>query len=136
MTVDIYHFWGGDLSVSPSGDLLLADQPTTGTQRVYRRLLTNPALSDSAGNPVASADYMWHPSYGAGVPRKVGSPGNVPATKALIKGQILLESAVAVQPAPTITLTQTNNTVSATIQYVDANSATPQFLNFDVSAEP
>lgn len=133
---DVFHFWGGDLSVSASGDLLLADQSTTGTQRVYRRLLTNPALSDSAGNPVASADYTWHPTYGAGVPRKIGSPGNVPATKALIKGQMLLESAVARSPAPTITLTQTNNTVSASIKYVDANTAAPQFVSFDLSQEP
>jgi hypothetical protein len=136
MTVDIMHWYGGDVFVSPSGDLALADQPTTGTQRVYRRLLTNPALSDSAGNPVASADYTWHPTYGAGVPRKVGSPGNVPATKALIKGQMLLESAVAAQPAPQINLAQVNNTVSATIQYTDANSATPQFVSFDLSQEP
>jgi hypothetical protein len=136
MTVDIYHFWGSDLSVSPSGDLLLADLPTTGTQRVYRRLLTNPALSDSAGNSVASADYTWHPTYGAGVPRKIGSPGNVPATKALIKGQMLLEQAVAQSPAPQISVTQTQNAVSTTIQYTDANTATPQFVSFDSSQEP
>lgn len=133
--MDLFQYYGGDLSVSASGDLLLADQPTTGTQRVYRRLLTNPQLSDANGNPVASADYTWHPTYGAGVPRKVGSPGNIPATKALIKGQMLLESAVAAQPPPTITLTQTNNTVSATIQYVDANTATPQFVSFDTATD-
>jgi hypothetical protein len=129
----VAHFWGEDLNVSASGDLLLADQSTTGTQRVYRRLLTNPALADSAGNPVASPDYTWHPTYGAGVPRKVGSPGNVPVTRALIRGQMLLESAVAQQPAPTITLTQVNNAVSASIKYTDANTATPQFLEFDVN---
>ena len=133
--VDLNHYYGNDLQVSPSGDLLLADQPTTGTQRVYRRLLTNPALSDSAGNAIASADYTWHPTYGAGVPRKVGSPGNVPATRALIKGQMLLESAVAPSPAPKISLTQTNNAVSAVIQYTDANTATPQFVQFDTSQE-
>lgn len=132
MTVDVSHYWGNDISVSPSGDLLLSDIPTTGTQRVYRRLLTNPALSDTAGNPIASADYTWHPNYGAGVPRKVGSPGNVPATTALIKGQMLLEQAVARSPAPKITLTQTNNTVSSTIRYTDANTATAQFVSFNV----
>lgn len=132
---DLNHYYGGDVSVSASGDLLLADAPTTGTQRVYRRLLTNPALSDASGKPIASADYTWHPDYGAGVPRKVGSPGNVPVTRALIRGQMLLEAAVAPQPAPVITLTQTNNTVSAVIQYTDANTATPQFVSFDTSLE-
>ncbi len=133
---DVSHYWGGDLSASASGDLLLADVPTTGTQRVYRRLLTNSQLSDASGNPIASPDYTWHPTYGAGVPRKVGSPGNVPATKALIKGQMLLEKAVAPQPAPVINLTQTNNAVSAVIKYTDANTATTQFVQFDTSQEP
>ncbi|OBR52324.1 phage tail protein [Paraburkholderia tropica] len=132
MTVDVYHYFGGDLSASATGDLLLSDVPTTGTQRVYRRLLTNPALADSAGNPIASPDYTWHPTYGAGVPRKVGSPGNVPATKALIKGQMLLESAVARSPAPVITLTQNQNAVSSVIQYTDANTAATQFVSFNV----
>ncbi|MBN3811705.1 phage tail protein [Paraburkholderia sp. Ac-20347] len=136
MTVDIYHYYGSDLQVSPSGDLLVADQSTTGTQRVYRRLLTNPALSNTAGDPIASGDYTWHPDYGAGVPRKIGSPGNVPATKALIRGQMLLEQAVARSPAPVIGLTQQNDLVSATIQYTDANTATPQLLSFDLSQEP
>lgn len=133
MTVDCFHYYGNDLVVSPSGDIALANQSTTGTQRVYRRLLTNPSLSDAAGKPVASPDYTWHPTYGAGIPRKVGSPGNVPATRALIRGQMLLESAVARQPSPKIALTQVNNAVSASIQYTDANTATTQFVSFDLS---
>jgi hypothetical protein len=129
---DLEHWFGGDLAVTRTGDLALASPTDTGKQRVYRRLLTNPILNDAAGNPVASPDYTWHPNYGAGVPRKVGSPGNVPATKALIKGQMLLESAVARQPAPKIALTQVNNAVSASIQYTDANTATTQFVSFDI----
>jgi hypothetical protein len=120
------------LAVTGTGDLQIASPTDTGAQRVYRRLLTNPQLSDAAGNPVASGDYTWHPTYGAGVPRKVGSPGNVPATKALIKGQMLLEKAVAPQPVPQISVTQTQNVVSTTIQYTDVNTATPQFVSFDL----
>jgi hypothetical protein len=116
------------LAVTGTGDLQIASPTDTGAQRVYRRLLTNPQLSDASGNPVASADY----TYGAGVPRKVGSPGNVPATKALIKGQMLLEKAVAPQPVPQISVTQTQNVVSTTIQYTDVNTATPQFVSFDL----
>lgn len=134
--MDLSHYWGNDLSVSPSGDLAVADTTTTGTQRVYRRLLTNPQLLDSAGDAAASPDYIWHPTYGAGVPRKVGSPGNVPATRALIRGQMLMEAAVARLPAPVIDISQQDNTVSASIQYTDANTATPQFVSFDVSSEP
>jgi hypothetical protein len=131
--VDIFHFFGDDLTVSATGDLLLADQSDTGVQRVYRRLLTNPQLSDANGIPVASPDYTWHPTYGAGVPRKVGSPGDVPATTALIRGQMLLEAAVARRPSPNIALTQVNGVVGAVIKYTDASTATPQFVEFDVN---
>lgn len=129
------HWYGGDLFASPSGDLQLADTPTTGTQRVYRRLLTNPALSDASGKSIASADYIWHPGYGAGVPRKVGSPGNAPAMRALIKSQMFLERAVARRPLPTISLNQINDLVSVTITYVDANTAILKTVSFDVGQE-
>jgi hypothetical protein len=131
--VDVNHYYGGDLSASATGDLSLADLPTTGLQRVYRRLLTNPQLADVAGNIVASADYMSHIDYGAGLPRKVGSPQNVPVTEALIKGQMFLESAVTRNPLPKITLTPITNGLSSVIQYQDANTATPQFLEFDIN---
>jgi hypothetical protein len=131
--MDCFQYYGEDLQVSATGDLLLASQSDTGVQRVYRRLLTNPQLKDQSGNSIASPDYTWHPTYGAGVPRKIGSPGNVPVTTALIRGQMLLEKAVARSPAPTITLTQVDTVVSAVIKYTDAQQKTPQFLEFDIS---
>lgn len=131
--VDVYHYFGDDLTASATGDLLLASPSDTGVQRVYRRLLTNPQLSDPNGNPVASPDYTWHPTYGAGVPRKVGAPGNVPVTTALIRGQMLLEAAVAPSPAPVIQLTQVETVVSAVIKYTDSQQKTPQFLEFDIN---
>jgi len=132
-TMDVFHYYGGDLSVSPSGDLAVADQSTTGVQRVYRRLLTNPQLNNVTGTAVASGDYTAHPTYGAGLPRKVGSPQSIASTEALIKGQMYLESVVTRNPAPTITLTPVNNVLSAAIQYQDANTSTPQFLEFDIT---
>lgn len=133
---DLSHVYGNDLSASPSGDLLVASQEDTGVQRVYRRLLTNPPLVNGAGQVTASGDYTWQPTYGAGVPRKVGSPADIPGTTALIKGQMLLEQAVAPSPQPKISLTPGLNGVGADIAYTDANTATPQFLSFDVSREP
>ncbi|AJG19081.1 hypothetical protein [Cupriavidus basilensis] len=131
--IDVYHYYGSDLSASPSGDLMLADRPTTGTQRVYRRLLTNPQLSNAAGQPIASADYTWHPTYGAGLPRKVGLPGDLGATKALIRGQMLLESAVARQPRPNVNLTDFGDGISAAIKYTDTNTAAVQSVTFDIN---
>jgi hypothetical protein len=133
MTIDVYHYYGGDLSPSSTGDLLLADQPTTGVQRIYRRLLTNPQLTNSTGERTASPDYPWAPTYGAGLGRKVGSPGNTPAIKALIKGQMLKESAVKQSPVPAISVSQVGNTSSITIQYTDSTTSKQQTVDFDVT---
>jgi hypothetical protein len=133
---DLAHIYGNDLQASLSGDLLVASQSATGVQRCYRRLLTNPPLKNSAGRVTASGDYTWQQGYGAGVARKVGSPIDVPGMRALIKAQMALEKAVQQNPPPTISLTPSLNGLAANISYVDANTATPQFLNFDVSQEP
>lgn len=130
---DLWHFWGGDLAVSASGDLLVTDQTTTGEQRVLRRLLTNPQLVDASGSTQASADYIFHPTYGAGLPRQVGSPVNIPATKANIVGQMSQEQAVSQFPLPVIQVNPIQDGINAFIQYNDAASQTPVVLNFDVT---
>lgn len=130
---DLYHFWGGDLAASANGDLLLADPTTTGEQRVLRRLLTNPQLIDASGNVQASADYTFEPSYGAGLPRQVGLPVDIPGTTATIAGQMAQEQAVSQSPAPVIAVTPIQSGVNAFIQYNDAASQTPVVLNFDVT---
>ncbi len=60
---DIYHYIGGDLSTSPTGDLRPVENTERGKQRVLRRLITNPG------------DYIYHPTYGAGLGQKVGEVG-------------------------------------------------------------
>lgn len=131
--IDLNHYFGSDLAVSPSGDLALADVPTTGTQRCYRRLLTNSKLSNIDSSVIASGDYIAHQDYGAGVGRKVGSPQAIEATSALIRGQMLMEQAVAQNPPPQVQLTPIVNGLSAYVSYVDANTAQTQFLQFDIS---
>lgn len=132
--MDLNHYYGGDLAVSPAGDLSLSSVELTGTQRVYRRLLTNPELTDSSGNVIASGDYIAHQDYGAGVGRLVGQPQAIPATKALIRGQMLMEQQyVARSPAPQITLTPILEGLSASVQYTDANTAAQQFVQFDIT---
>ena len=131
--IDLNHFWGGDLSASATGDLLAATDTITGEQRVLRRLMTNPALVDDTGTTQASADYIFHPSYGAGLGRLVGSPINIPATQAVIDAQMAQEQAVATLPAPVIGLTTFQNGLNAFIQYNDAASKKPVTLDFDVT---
>lgn len=118
---DIYHYTGGDLSTSPAGDL----RPVTGTergkQRILRRLMTNPG------------EYVFHPDYGAGLGQKVGQNVNLNEWKALISGQMLLEEAVASNPAPSVSLSLIDGGVSVSVRYTDATSGTPETLSFDVT---
>ncbi len=126
---DIFHWWGNDLTFGATGDLLPVDGTVRGEQRVVRRLLTNPAANGVSG------DYLWHQDYGCGLPRFVGQPADVPAISALIRSQILMEAAVAPDPAPVITVTPIlPSGLYVVIQYVDAPSQEPVLLGFDINA--
>ncbi len=119
---DLFHYVGSDLAASATGDLQPVDGTTLGQQRILRRLLTNPG------------DYIWHLDYGAGLPARVGDVLDAAKIRALIRGQILLEAAVAKVPEPVIDVQQIAGGISVTIQYNDADTQTPQNLSFSVSS--
>lgn len=139
---DVYHLWGSDLVAGPAqqvpagvsdagGDLLTVggeslsfDNFTTKTtQRLLRRLLTNPG------------EYIWQPGYGAGLSRFLGQPINVLALTAVVRSQIFLEASVSQTPAPVITLTaRKDGTVLCYILYTDAESGKPVPLQFSITA--
>lgn len=112
--------WGGDFSLTTSGDLLLVDNLDLTDQRVIRRLLTAPN------------SYLWEPGYGAGVPAYIGTA--VPPSQVIqaVKAQILQESSVARSPAPTIDATLAPDVIGLDIDYYAAASGAPQTLSFDV----
>ena|SRR5690348_12822674 len=121
---DIYHYFGSDIVTSPNGDLLPVDGITKGQQRILRRLLTNPG------------DYIWHPTYGAGLPRFVGqalSTSKFQEIKGLITSQIFLEQCVSKTPSPQILLTANQNILYCTIKYTDSGTQLPQVLTFSVT---
>lgn len=130
---DLYHYWGNDLSVSASGDLLAVDGTELGQQRILRRLLTNPAAAGLNGAPDLPGDYLFHLDYGAGLPRLVGQVVDVSKIRALIRGQLFREAAVARLPAPEIDVTPISGGVSISIRYNDAQTKKPVFLSFDVN---
>jgi phage baseplate assembly protein W len=114
--------WSGDLSVTPAGDLSLADGPVLGQQRVLRRLLTN------------LEDYTWQPDYGGGLGQFVGQVAQPRAIEGAIRGQLYAEAAVAHQPEPQVTTSaQPDGSVFVAIAYSDAASAETQTLTFSVS---
>lgn len=121
-TNDLYHLWGGDLATGVTGDLLPVADGSRTTQRILRRLLTNPG------------EYIWHPTYGAGLPARVGDTFDAGAIAALIRGQILLEPTVAPTPEPDVSVTAIQNGMSVSIRYTDALTNAPALLSFDVTA--
>jgi phage baseplate assembly protein W len=119
---DISHTIFQDLSASSTGDLLACSGVEQGKQRVLRRLLTNPG------------DYIWHPDYGAGLARQVGELADIKRVRALIRGQMLQEAAVAQSPEPEITVIQIQGGLQCAIRYTDAGTQAPVSLNFNVNA--
>lgn len=129
---DLYHYFGGDISGSATADLQPVNGSIRGKQRILRRLLTNPREVLPSGE-ILPPDYIFHPDYGAGLPRKVGDVFDGPKIKALIRGQILLEESVAKSPEPQITVDEIPNGIACKISYVDAISNAPAILSFSVN---
>jgi len=113
--------FGGDLSVSATGDLSISDGMALTQDRVMRRLLTNPG------------DYIWQLSYGAGLGQFVGIPAAPASIIGITKAQLQLESAVAASPAPSIAINVANDgTVTLMLRYTDAPTGQNSVLSFSV----
>lgn len=119
---DLSHVFGNDLTVSATGDLALSDGTELGQQRVLRRLLTAPKA------------YIWHLTYGAGLPRFVGQIANKLRIAAIARTQMYMEDVVARTPAPAINVdVQPTGVVTLGIQYVDTETNAPATINFDLN---
>ena len=117
---DLNLTFSGDVAASAAGDLLTTDALTEATQRVLRRLLTNPG------------DYLWHPEYGAGLPARIGSALDVDELAGLVRTQMLLEDGVARDPEPQVTLTPVPDGVKVTIRFA-LSTGQESLLNFTVT---
>lgn len=118
---DLDMSWSGDLSVSATGDLATVIDPALGTERILRRLLTNPG------------DYIWSPDYGAGLAQFVGRPIDVVGIETLIRQQMRLESAVSPSPEPVITVsTDAAGQLYLQIRYQDSLTATSSSVNASI----
>lgn len=115
--MDLFHPFGNDISLSPSGDIATVDGSEQTKQRILRRLLTNPG------------DYIFQLNYGAGLGRFVGQPVNAPEIEAIIRAQIALEATVAAIPEPVITVVDNRDgSVFTTITYAEAPSGNTQTI--------
>lgn len=84
--------WGGDLSLTPDGDLATVDGNDMVEQGIVRRLLT------------AVQGYDFHLDYGAGLPQRIGRVARDRVIQSIVRSQIGLEAAVAQVPVPTISV--------------------------------
>ena len=126
---DLDHFWGNDLSLSPTGDLASVEGPARGEQRIIPRLCPNG--SDALNQPVG--EYVFHPGYGAGLPREVGQPGNLGRVEGIARQQMLNAAAVVQSPPPTVSATEDGlGTLTMGITYTDSETREPRELSFDI----
>ena len=118
---DLHLGWAGDVASSETGDLAVVDRPGLGTERVLRRLLTNPGA------------YIWHPDYGAGLGRYVGQPIDAAGIEALIRSQMELEPAVAREPEPVVIVrADAAGSLFVQVRYADADTAESRALNIEL----
>ncbi|MGT2505663.1 phage tail protein [Cupriavidus basilensis] len=127
---DLNHWVGGDIGTSPTGDFGTATADLRTNQRIVRRLTTNPKDDGIDGGP---PDYIFHPDYGGGLPRMIGKPLNIPATRSRIRAQLRLEEGVAQSPEPQITVNAITNGVSVGILYTSSITRRPVSLQFNVT---
>lgn len=122
--LDIDHQWGADLSVGPTGDLLVVADEVASRQRIIRRFLTAPG------------SYLWNPGYGAGLGQYVGSTLNTGEVEAVVRGQLHLEQSVSKVPPPLVKTFEAspggNGAFSLTINYYDISTSVPQTLNVPI----
>lgn len=117
--------WAGDLAQTPSGDIATVTGSQQGTQRVLRRLLT------------PRFDLLFNPSYGLGLPRRIGSTTNGRTLTGLARAQMFQEAAVAISPPPNVTINaMPSGEDIVNVSYTDAESGQPQQLVFDTSVAP
>lgn len=87
--------WQGDFSLTPSGDLALADADVLTRQRIERRLFT------------AMRGYLFDLGYGAGLPQKIGGLLRPYEVESIVRSQIAQEASVAKIPPCKITVSGT-----------------------------
>lgn len=121
---DLFHQWGSDLTLRPTGDLAVVSGTVLGQQRLLRRLLTSPG------------DYMWQLDYGAGLGQFVGSPASPLHVRAVVRSQVFKEAAVARTPEPRITVDSlppgSDANLYVHLRYCDSQSGQTQPLQFPV----
>ena len=113
--------WQGDFSPDATGDLQMVDGDDEVRQRLERRLFT------------PQHGYIWHPTYGAGLPQKIGSVLTEQQIRSVVASQLAMEASVAPFPPPVLTVSaQPGGNVIIGIKYFDA--AADRSVSFQITS--
>lgn len=119
---DLHHTWGNDILLGANGDLAVATGSEESRQRVLRRLLSAPG------------DLLFHYSYGAGLPKKVGETTKAANLEPTVRRQMGYEAAVSQSPPPTVKIIQNYTATTINITYRDAETAAPVGIGFTIES--
>ena len=114
--------WRSDFVLDGTGDLLLVDGDDEVRQRLERRLFT------------PQQGYVWHPTYGAGLPQRIGRTYTRAQIQAIVSSQVYQEASVAAFPPAQIQTDVSPNepdNVGIAIKYWDA--ATGVAVSFTIT---
>lgn len=115
---DADHWWGGDLFLTPSGDINTVTNLNRDNQRIFRRVCTNGSLS---GGHVG--EYFFHSDYGGSAPWYVGQAIDEIELEGVLRYQMYQEACVSHSPEPTITPNiNPNGEFTAQISYTNNNT--------------
>ena len=107
--------WGGDLTLSPAGDLSAVPVETEAQQRIIRRLLTN------------QGSYIWHLDYGAGLGRQIGKPFVARSVENTVTDHLRREKLVSTTLPPSVQISGVSDQSSGALAMV---------IHFDVVSVP
>ncbi len=120
---------GGDWQVDISGDLLTSDGDTETRQRVTRRLLTSPRTVPPDGTAILPPDYIFEPTYGAGLRRMIGSAvssNNAQTVKQICLDGVTQEDTVAPLPPPDVAVQALGSAgFSVAVSFTSATTGRP-----------
>lgn len=111
--------YGGDFTLDPTGDLLLAidtaQSVPASIERLYRLILTNARTNDSSGRIIAPPDDLFNVNYGSSVRAEIGEPFDdtfIAGVTGRVLQALAQDAGVRPVPAPTVTVSNGGNGIA------------------------
>jgi hypothetical protein len=114
ITSTAYLSWNDDFQINDKGEIYTCDPDTAYKQRLIRRLLTaSRVFNQVTGIPIIAPDYIFNPSFGAGLRRKVDTTLSVDDIKRIVLEQIILDPETSGKVKPIVQVVQMEDRIEA-----------------------